>query len=113
MAAAGGSACAMNAPASDGELSCRVTGEASLPAESGGAAALCAAIEEAVAVRLPHAGASIEVRVLSPFALAATVTMADGRTLPEQKFASNDRALTEGSFRRFAEALATALAAGR
>jgi hypothetical protein len=48
--------------------------------------------------------------VLSPSMLAATVTTANGETLPEQKFASSDRALSKAAFERFARAIAAALA---
>lgn len=102
------SACAMNAPAA--AVTCRVVGEGNLPGGSGGANALCAAIEEAIAAEAPQAKATVEVRVLSAHRLAATVTTADGRTLPEHNFASSDRALTSSSFRRFARAIAARLA---
>jgi len=108
-AVAGGSACAMSPPPAAG-VTCRVAEGAKLPDDSGGADALCSAIESAAVSRAPQAGASIEVRVLSRSMLSATVTMADGRTLPEQKFASSDRDLTQGSIERFANAVATVIA---
>jgi hypothetical protein len=97
-----GNACAMNSPSGP---HCRVTNGDKLPAGSGGPDALCAAIERAVSIRLPGVDFSAEVTVLSSSMLAATLT-ANGRQLPEQKFASMDRDLDRGSFERFAQALA-------
>ena len=54
----------------------------------------------------PNSRFSVEVRVLGKALLAATVTTADGKTLPVQKFAVSDRELTKSSFERFAKALA-------
>ena len=54
----------------------------------------------------PNSRFSVEVRVLGSSSLAATLTTADGRKLPEQRFASSDRDLTKTSFERFAKALA-------
>lgn len=108
-AVAGGSACAMSPQPAAG-VTCRVAEGVKLPAGSGGADALCSAIEAAAAAQAPQASASVEVRVPAPSRLSATVTMADGRTLPEQKFASSDRDLTQGSFERFADAVAAAIA---
>lgn len=89
---------------------CRIVGADKLPAESGGAEALCAALEQALSSASPGAGYSVEVRVLSPHSLAATVRTADGRALPEQKMAVSDRTLTKGSIERFARAVGAALA---
>src|SRR5688500_18048913 len=80
IALANGSACAMNAPSAAGPAACRVVNGDKLPASSGGADALCAAIEKAAQARF-----GVEVRVISEHSLAATVTMADGRSLPEQR----------------------------
>ena len=101
----GGNACAMSAPH---HPHCRVTDGDKLPAGSGGPDALCAAIEQAVKDRAPNAAFSAEVTVLSSSMLAATLT-ADGRKLPEQKFAIMDRQLDHSSFERFARALADQL----
>lgn len=108
LALAGGSACAMNAPGHAGPQ-CRVIGGERLPADSGGSDALCAAIEKAVSTHTPGAGYSVEVRVLTASRLSALLKTADGRTLPDQEFAIADRALTNTSFDRFAEAIATEL----
>lgn len=92
----------MDSPASQ-PARCRVVGGEKLPAASGGAVALCAAIERALSGA--NAAVTAEVRVLSSSMLAATLT-ADGRTLPEQRFARMDRDLDGRAFERFAEALA-------
>jgi len=89
---------------------CRVVGGDRLPAGSGGEQALCVAVEEAIATEAPGKAASIEVRVLSTSSLAATITTADGRTLPEQRMAIMDRTLTKASIQRFAKAIAAELA---
>lgn len=89
--------------------SCRIVDGDKLPDGSGGAAALCTAIERAAAARAPGVDFTVEVKVLSSSRLAATVTSA-GRSLPEQNFATMDRELTGGSFERFAAALADQLA---
>lgn len=91
---------------------CQVENGGKLPAASGGAAALCAAIERAVAARAPGAEFSVRVRVLSPSRLTASVT-ANGRVLPEQSFASMDRDVDSGSFERFADAIAGQVAHSR
>lgn len=94
----------MNSPSVQ-PIDCRVIGASKLPASSGGSEALCAAMraaaDEANAGRF-----SVEVRVLGTSSLAATLTTADGRQLPEQRFAVSDRVLTKSSFERFAQALA-------
>jgi len=92
--------------------SCRILRGERLPAASGGPAALCAAIERALAERGGGAGVTAEVEVLSSSMLAAKLS-ADGRTLPEQRFASMDRDLDGRSFDRFAAALADQLAKAR
>jgi hypothetical protein len=106
-----GNACAMSAPASQSQH-CRVVDGAKLPPASGGTAALCAAIERAVSARTPGVEFRAEVRILSSARLAATLSV-DGRTLPEQSFASMDRDLDLRSFERFAEALADQVAKAR
>ncbi|NUT01789.1 MAG: hypothetical protein HOP96_12535 [Sphingomonas sp.] len=89
---------------------CRVVGAEELPAESGGADALCKAIASAAAEKAPGVSYSIEVRVLPRSQLAAAITTGDGRKLAEQNFASMDRPLSSGSFKRFADAIAIELA---
>src|SRR5438067_6924433 len=61
-------ACAMSAPAPG---PCRVIGAEKLPGQAGGANAICAAVERAVATKTPSLRYSAEIRVLSRSALAA------------------------------------------
>ena len=103
-----GGACAMASPSGQ-STPCRVVDGDKLPDESGGAAALCTAIERAAAARAPGVAFTVEVKVLSSSRLAATLTR-DGHQLPEQKFASMDREQTRSSFERFAAAIADQLA---
>ena len=100
-----GSACAMTSPTSH-KIDCRVVGGAKLPALSGGPEALCAAIVQAAATHAPNSRFSVEVRVLGRSSLAATVTTADGRTLPVQKYAVSDREIDKSSFEWFGKVLA-------
>jgi len=109
IASVSGSACAMKTVSSE-PARCRVVGGDKLPAGAGGEQALCAAVEAAVAAEAPRTAASIEVRVLSASSLAATIKTANGRTLPEQRMAIMDRALTKASIERFAKAIAAELA---
>ena len=89
---------------------CSVSSAGKLPPAAGGAEAICAAIEKAVASAAPGADYRVEVRVLSPSSLAATIRTGDGRALPEQKMAVSDAALTKVSIERFARALGAQLA---
>ena len=88
---------------------CDIVGGEKLPAQSGGPKALCAAIERAMAERVPGTKVTAEVRVLSPSRLRATLRTDDGRVLDDQNYASSDRALSRASFDRFAVGLAEAL----
>ena len=106
-----GNACAMNSPSLK-QVDCRVIGGDKLPAKTGGPDALCAAITRAAAIGVPASRFSVEVRVLGSSSLAATLKTADGKTLPEQRFAISDRSLTKGSIERFAKALVGAVARG-
>lgn len=93
---------AVSAPQS---VPCRVVGGEKLPPESGGAPAICAAINQAISARAPAARYHADVRVLSKSSLAVNVEVA-GRKLEEQHFAVMDRNLNAGSIKRFAENLA-------
>lgn len=88
---------------------CRVDHAAKLPPASGGASALCHEVERAISAAAPGVRYSASIRVLSPSRLSA-VLIVSGRTLPEQNFAVMDRDLTPDSIRRFADALAIAVA---
>jgi hypothetical protein len=103
-ASAAGSACAMNSSAPQ-KIECHIKGGDKLPADSGGADALCKAIRDAAAKQVPGSSFTVDVHVLGRSALAATVTTAKGTKLPEQKMAISDRGLTAGSIERFANAL--------
>ena len=110
-AALGGNAAAMTAPAAAAHP-CHVIGGDRLPAGSGGASALCAAIAREARKHAPGIDYHAEIKVISASRLIANVT-ANGRKLPEQKFASMDRPLARSSFERFARSLATQLAGTR
>jgi hypothetical protein len=99
-----GSACAMNA-SSKPMVECRVIGGEKLPAESGGADELCAAIARAAATIAPNHSFTVEVKVRGVSSMSAILTTADGKKLPEQKFSISDRGLTKGSLDRFANNL--------
>ena len=88
---------------------CRVVAGDKLLAGSGGADALCAEIERAIAAVAPGARYVTEVKAMPRARLSATLVV-NGHTLPEQNFAVMDHALDRGSVRRFAAALATAVA---
>jgi hypothetical protein len=91
---------------------CRVTGAEKLPPEAGGAGAICAAVERAVAAQAPKVRYSVEVRVLSPTAHAANQE-AGGRKLPELRFSVSDRELNPRAIGHFADSVAAALAGTR
>lgn len=88
---------------------CAVVGADRLPPDVG-PGMICDAINAAVARAAPGALQRVEVTVLSSSSLAALVTMADGRVLPEQKMGVSDRQLNSGSIERFAAAVAAAIA---
>lgn len=102
-------ACAVTAP--EGQSSCRVTGAENLPKVAGGADAVCAAVERAVAAQAPNLRYSAEIRVLSRTALAAQLEV-NGRKLPELRFSITDRDLNRLAIGRFANSVAAALARG-
>lgn len=89
---------------------CRVVGGDKLPAETGGPAALCAAIKQAAQERAPGTDFSVTVQVLSNYSLSAIVQLDDGRQLPEQKMAISDRGLNRSSVEFFASAIAAEIA---
>jgi hypothetical protein len=106
---ASASACAMSSPPRE-QARCTIIDGAKLPPASGGADALCAAIRDAMARQLPGTEVTVEVRVLSPSRLRATLTTSDGRKLDDQNYAISDRALGRDAFERFASGLAQSLA---
>ena len=110
---ASGSACAMTA--ADQDAQCQVMHGDKLPAESGGAKALCEAVTAAVEAHAPGLGYRVEIQVLGPSRLAASIMSKDGRKVAEQNMASSDKELTKRSFSRFADAIVAQLsrAAGK
>lgn len=89
---------------------CRVINGEKLPAEVGGQYVLCAAIEAALQSAAPKP-AAIEVSVLSPYLLSATVMLADGRKLPAIKISSSDRQLGARAVQMLADSIAAQVAA--
>ena len=77
--------------------SCQVIDGNKLPAESGGADALCREIAAATAEAAPGFGYKIEIRVLPRSRLSATVTTADERRLPGAGHGEHGQAL-DGRF---------------
>lgn len=106
-ALAGGSA--MNAGAAAPSAQCRVVDGEKLPHAIAGDA-ICREVQEAIAAHAPGARYSVEIKVVSPSRLAATLIV-DGRTLPVQNFAVMDRNLGEGAIKNFAQSLAAAVKA--
>lgn len=92
---------------------CVVSGEEKLPAEVGGADTVCAAILNAAQESAAGALRAVDVQIQSSSALSATVQLADGRVLPEQKLAVSDRQLNRGSIERFASAIAAEIVKAR
>jgi len=89
--------------------SCRLLQAEKLPRDAGGADAICAIFDKAIAAKAPKLRYTAEVQVLSKAALSAKV-VADGRVLAERRLAVMDKNLNAGSIQRFAEALATEVA---
>jgi hypothetical protein len=101
-----GCAPAMSAPQNG---PCRVVNGEKLPPESGGAAAICSAIEKAMSTHAPKVKYSAEVRVLSKSALTVAV-VANGKKLPDQNMSVMDRDLNPWAIERFAESFAEEVA---
>lgn len=100
---------AMSAAGKGAQGSCRVASGEKLLAKAGGAEALCAAVERAVAKAAPMARYKAEVRIL-PRSRLSTTLVVNGRSLPDQKFAVMDDELKPDSIQRFAEGLADQVA---
>jgi hypothetical protein len=106
--AAASDARALTSPAAT-RASCTVVGGEKLPAEVGGADALCDAIRRAVSAEAGDRHFTAELKVVSPSVLAARLIV-DGRVLAEQRLAVMDRNLNMKSIEQFAESLATKVA---
>jgi hypothetical protein len=102
-------ACAMSASQPGAERPCRVLNGEKLPADTGGPAGVCAAIEKAMAAKAPRVRYSAEVEVRSKAALVATVVPEGGAAVKRQ-LAVMDKNLNAGSIQRFAETLAAEVA---
>ena len=105
--AVGGSALAMNRLAD--HPWCKVNDAQKLPADVGGAEAVCAAVAKAVGVRSPKPHA-ITLNIVSPYLISATVTMADGRRLPAIKVGRSDRKLGRRAIQMLADSIAAQVA---
>lgn len=88
---------------------CQVSGAQKLPAEAGGADALCAAVGQALA-KVSSKPKTVELSVQSLYLISATVTMADGRRLPAVKVGSADRPLGPRAIRMLADGIAAQVA---
>jgi hypothetical protein len=108
-AASAADACAIGVPDQQRHAHCSVIGIEKLPADIGGADAICDAINRAVAARVPTAHFTAEVKVLSASRVTTRLTVNE-RALPEQNFAVMDRNLNQGSIERFAQSIAAAIA---
>jgi hypothetical protein len=88
---------------------CVITGAEKLHGEPIGSDTICSEIEGAIAAQMPTVRYSAQIKVLSSSRLAATLIV-NGRTLPVQNFAVMDGKLSNSSVKRFASALAQAVA---
>lgn len=88
---------------------CQVIGAEKLPAEIGGADALCAAVGQALQAVSPKP-AAITLDVVSRFKIAAMVTLADGRHLPAVNVGSADRPLGRTAIQMLADGIAAHIA---
>lgn len=91
------------------DRSCRVLNGEKLPPESGGANAVCSAIQQAIAAKAPTVRYTAEVRILSKSGLTVSV-IANGKKLPDQNMSVMDRNLNPWAIQRFAEGLAEVVA---
>lgn len=93
-------------------INCQVvSGGEKLPAASGGAAALCAAIGRAMAAEAPGLAARVEIRLLRSTMLEAVAMLPDGRRLASVGFSVSDAPLSAVSFDHLATDLARLVAA--
>ena len=105
MVSASGGACGMTRSTSE-PVTCRVSGADKALADAGGPDALCEMIERAAKARAPGVAFAVEVRAPTIYSLAASIRMADGRSLPELQLSISDRRFDCGSVERFAAAIA-------
>jgi len=88
---------------------CRVVAGEQLLGGAGGAAAVCLAIERAIAAAAPRAKYGVLVKAMPHARLSAALTVND-HALPEQNFAVMDGELDSASVSRFAQSLAAQVA---
>lgn len=88
------------------KIECDVVNGEDLPAASGGAAALCRAIDDGATRRGLDQAFAIRVTVERHSVLAGDVTLADGRRLPDVRVADMDRPISGDMFMRFGLAVA-------
>ncbi len=92
---------------------CRLHAAEKLPESAGGAGAVCDTVERAIADAAPGLRYRVDVHVVGPSSIKATLSTADGRSFPEQRLVVNDRLLSRESIDRFARAIAAQLAGTR
>jgi hypothetical protein len=105
----GASACAMSPRPTTG-IDCTLVGADKLPVSAGSAETLCNRIRSIVAANAPASGVSLTVQVHTRYFMSAAATLADGRTLPEQKVAVSDAELNERAVEMLANGLANQIA---
>jgi hypothetical protein len=101
----GATACAMTPPSAT-SIDCTLVGADKLPASAGPSDTLCNRIRSAIASSAPASGVSVTVQVHTSHFISAAATLADGRTLPEQKVATSDAELNERAVEMLANGLA-------
>ena len=112
LAMLGAAACAMTG-AESANARCTVVNGDKLPAPSGGATALCRAVERGAVTRGLKYDFKVKVSVGKRSMLMADVVLADGRRLPTLHFAEMDRAISRDSLNRLGVAIAEHVAAAR
>jgi len=101
----GATACAMTPPSSTG-IDCTLVGADKLPAAAGPADTLCNRIRSIVVANSPASGVSLTIQVHTSYFISGAATLADGRTLPEQKVAISDAELNAKAVEMLANGLA-------
>lgn len=92
------------------QIWCRVSDVGKLPADLGGSDSLCAEIARALQPVAPKP-AAVEVNVVSQYLASASVTLANGRKLPDIKVGNSDRPLNRRAIQMLAEGIAAQVAA--
>jgi hypothetical protein len=100
---------AMTAPSHQRFGRCELVGGAKFAALPGGGASLCAEVERAVSAQAPNASYQVVINVITPSRLSA-IPIVNGKSLPAQNVAMMDGKLNADSIKRFAAAVAAAVA---